>query len=60
MNNQAPTVQEFIADDYNNLTQETIVVLFVEPTSAPYFLKPGMPLPTGWVNAYEIKSVHLA
>jgi hypothetical protein len=58
--NNAATVQELIDNDHTNDNADTIVVLFEEAHSAPYFLKQGEQLPTTWVNAYEIKSVHLA
>jgi hypothetical protein len=58
--NNAPTVQEFIDNDHTNDTGGSIVVMFVEAVSSPYFLSSGETLPAVVVNAYEIKQVHLA
>jgi hypothetical protein len=58
--NASEYVQYFIDGDCTNDFNETIVVLFEEAVSAPYFLKQGERLPQTWVNGYEIKSVQLA
>jgi hypothetical protein len=60
MNNQAPTVQEFIEDDYTNHSQDVLMVEFVEGVSRAYPLLPGECVDASWIKAFEIKGIELA